>query len=79
MQKSADRRCEAPTSSPAVHPMAKYVWQVKYLEDPAADVLPVNYETALKRHVQLRANFTKLMYETKDEFNKRLTSEITKR
>ena len=58
--------------------MAKYVWQVKYLEDPAADVLPVNYETALKRHVKLRANFTKLTYETKDEFNKRLTSGITK-
>ena len=61
-----------------VHPMAKYVYTVKYLVDPAADVLPVNYETAHKRHVQLRANFTKLTDEKKNECNQRLTSGIAK-
>ena len=67
-----------PIPPQGVHPMAKYVWQMKYLEDPTADMLPVNYEAAFKRHQALRLNFAKLTRKTKDEFNKRLTSGVPK-
>ena len=58
--------------------MAKYVWQVKYLEDPTVDVLPVNYEIAFKQHQAMRLNFARLTRETKDKFNKRSTSGVPK-
>ena len=38
--------------------MAQYAYSVTYVEDPQADSLPINYETALSRHVTLRRNFS---------------------
>ena len=67
-----------PLPAPGVHPMAKYVYSVTYVEDPAADFLPINYETALVRHQTLRRNFTKLPSDTKAEFTRRLTDGVTK-
>ena len=54
-----------PLPAPGVHPMAKYVYSVSYVEDPGADILPINYETALARHQTLRRNFKTLAKETK--------------
>ena len=61
-----------------LHKHATHVFQVSYLKDPTADTLPVNYGTALSRHVTLRNSFSKLTKESRDEFNERLSSGIHK-
>ena len=40
-----------------LHKQATHIFQVKYLEDPTAESLPVNYGTALNHHKTLRQNF----------------------
>jgi hypothetical protein len=53
---------------------AEYAYSLGYIMDPTAPQLPVNFETALCRHKQLRANFAKLGQDTKDEFTLKLNS-----
>ena len=61
-----------------LHKHATHVFQVSYLKDPTADILPVNYGPALIRHVTLRNSFSKLTKDSRDEFNECLSSGIHK-
>ena len=61
-----------------LYKQATHVFQVKYLEDPNADALPVNYGTALNCHQTMRNNFAKLTSESRNEFNERLLSGVHK-
>ena len=42
-----------PIPAEGVHKMAKYAYAITYVEDNQADVLPVNFETAMSRHNSL--------------------------
>ena len=57
IQRVQIRDMKPPLPDAGVTEYAEYAYCVNYVVDPAADVLPINYETAHKRHAQLRANF----------------------
>ena len=53
---------------------AEYAYSINYIMDPTAPPLPVNFETAMPRHKQLRASFAKLGQDSKNEFALKLNS-----
>ena len=53
---------------------AEYAYSRGYIMDPTAPQLPVNFETAMCRHKQLRANFSKLGQDTKEEVTLKLNT-----
>ena len=57
-----------------LHKHATHVFEVKYLEDPDRENLPVNFGAALHRHQALRQNFVKLPSSARTEFEERLSS-----
>ena len=61
-----------------LHKQATHVFQVKYLEDPTAESLPVNDGTALNHHKTLRQNFAQLPFSARIEFEERLSSGVPK-
>ena len=67
-----------PLPKEAIAKYAEYAYSIGYIMDPTAPQLPVNFETAMSRHKQLRANFAKLGQDTKDEFTLKLNSGRTK-
>ena len=65
-----------PIPAEGVHKMAKYAYAITYVEDNQADVLPVNFETAMSRHNSLRKSAASLPPAAKAEFSKRLTQGV---
>ena len=61
-----------------LHKKATHVFQVEYLEDPTADILTVNYGTALNCHQTLRQNFAKLPSSARIDFEERILSGVPK-
>ena len=63
---------QPPLPAEGVHKMARYAYTINYVEDPDADVLPVNFESAMSRHASLRRSTASLSATAKAEFSKRL-------
>ena len=65
-----------PIPAEGVHKMSKYACAIIYVEDNQADVLPVNFETAMSRHLSLRKSTASLCSAAKAEFSKRLSQGV---
>ena len=69
---------DPPLPPQGIHKMAEYAYQVQYVEDTQAEVLPENFETAMARHRCLRRSAASLPSAAKAEFSKRLTQGVAK-
>ena len=67
---------QPPIPAEGVHKMARYAYAITYVEDDEADVLPVNFESAMSRHLSLRKSTASLSSAAKAEFSKRLTQGV---
>ena len=56
--------------------MAKYAYEVQYVEKTQAEPLPENFETAMARHRSLRKSALSLPAAAKAEFSRRLTQGV---
>ena len=56
--------------------MARYAYAITYVEDDEADVLPVNFESAMSRHLSLPKSAASLSSAAKAEFSKRLSQGV---
>ena len=69
---------QLPLPEAGIHEMAQYAYSISYVEDPQADIFPINFETTMSRHVSLRRNFSSLPTTTRTKFSKRLTQGLAK-
>ena len=67
---------QPPIPAEGVHKMARYAYAITYVEDDEADVLPVNFESAMSRHLSLRKSTASLSSAVKAEFSKRLSQGV---
>ena len=65
-----------PIPPQGIHRMAKYAYEVQYVERPEAEPLPENFETAMARHRSLRKSALSLPAAAKAEFSRRLTQGV---